>query len=143
MKTIKLALAALMISATTVSMAQKVKKTTEERVATQMELLNTKLGLNDAQSGKIKTALLERAKTHDEMIAKYGKDKKTVHENMKTANKTCNTAMMSTLTDEQKVKLKEFRKENKAKHKENKSSKTEGDKKATSTTETAAEELDF
>ncbi len=143
MKTIKLVLVALMISATTVSMAQKVKKTSEERVAKHMELLNTKLALNDAQSVKIKTALLDRAKIQDEMIAKYGKDKKAVHENMKTANKTCNAAMMSTLTDEQKVKLKEFRKENKAKHLEHKAIKTEGNKKADSTTETDTEDLNF
>jgi hypothetical protein len=122
MNGIKLVSAAFMVCVSTLSMAQnvaKIKKTADERVMARMEILNNKLGLNDAQSNKIKTAMLEREKTRDELTAKFGQDQKSIQENMKAPSAKCKEAMMSTMTDEQKAKFKELRKD----HKQNKGEK--------------------
>ncbi|MBC7412884.1 MAG: hypothetical protein H7331_10585 [Bacteroidia bacterium] len=140
MKVVKIALATLIMGVSTLSIAQNTEKrdakraekaevamkTAEQRVAARMEVLNSKLGLTDAQANKIKTAMLEREKTRDELRAKYGTDKKALKEKMKASNKKCREVMMSTLTDEQKTKLKELHK----KQKTNKEAEKEGKEKS-------------
>ncbi len=126
MKVVKMTLAALIVSASTLSIAQnqkvgkpeqaiqqKIKKTAEQRVGARMEILNAKLGLNDAQSNKVKIAMLEREKTRDELITKYGENKKAIQENMQAPGKKCRDIMMSTFTDEQKTKFKDLQKNRK------------------------------
>lgn len=152
MNVVKMTLAALMISASTLSIAQNtekkevkraeradaVKKTAEQRVAARMEVLNSKLGLSDAQSNTIKTAMLEREKMRDELRTKYGTDKKALQENMKASNKKCREVMMSTFTAEQKTKFKELHKEQKA----NRGAKKEGKGKKAEKVKTEVDELE-
>ncbi len=83
---------------------------TEDRVAKKMEKMTEKLGLSDEQAVKIKVLITEKMEMKKAIKAQ-------MHEQMKMLTEEFSGQIKAILTDEQKVKFEEMRKEHKGSEK--------------------------
>ena len=82
------------------------KRTTEERAAQFVKMLNKELALTTDQSSKIQALQLETIKKTDEIRAKgMDGDRKVMRQEIKTVNDAADMSIKALLTDDQKTKF--------------------------------------
>lgn len=97
---------ALLVAVSTAGFAQK--KTAEQRATKSTEMMEKNLSLSADQKTTIYNAMVEKTKAVDALKEAAGEGGKPDADAMKAINKKYNDVLKATLTNDQKVKLKEI-----------------------------------